>query len=77
MEKEDFYRTLKDFEENLTTCNIKWDRGNGTIERLVRFGGFDKQNIPVLYFDGGVRLDFDLIGGYSKIISIQDINQQF
>jgi hypothetical protein len=71
MEKETFYEKLRRLEIG-AVCVLKWDRQNGTIDRLVRFDGFDEQYIPMLYFPGGTRLNFDLIGGYHKIVSIQE-----
>ncbi|MCX6746893.1 MAG: hypothetical protein NTU63_02035 [Candidatus Pacearchaeota archaeon] len=69
MEKEDFYKKLSNYPVG-SLLNLQWDRGNGTLERLVRFIGF-KDDSPLLYFDGGSLLDIDKIGGYSSIISIQ------
>lgn len=68
MEKSIFYETLKGFEKG-TMLKLKWDRGNGTLEGIVCFEGFE-ENSPLLYFNNRVLLDIDKIGGYNSIISI-------
>jgi hypothetical protein len=71
MEKETVYNKLKDLRE-YTICSIKWDRGNGPLERLVRFEGFDEQKNPLLYLIGETLFDIEKIGGYNSIISVEE-----
>jgi hypothetical protein len=71
MEKEDFYKKLSNYPTG-SLLNLQWDRGNGTLERLVRFIGF-KDDSPLLCFDGGSILDIDKMGGYRSIISLETL----
>jgi len=72
MKKEDFYKKLNNYPVG-SLLNLQWDRGNGPLERLVKFIGF-KDDSPLLYFDGGSLLDIDKIKGYNSIISVQPVN---
>lgn len=72
MKKEYLYNVLKNSEEN-SVHRISWDRGNGSIDRLVSFEGFDSRGEPRLKFkDSSDYLDFRLIGGYDSVISLED-----
>jgi hypothetical protein len=71
MEKSAVYETLKNFEK-YTIVSVKWDRGNGPLERMVRFEGFDKQKNPLLYVTNEALLDIEKIGGYNSIISVEE-----
>jgi hypothetical protein len=71
MEKENFYKKLKNYPVG-SLLNLQWDRGNGLLERQVRFAGF-KDDSPLLYFNGGSLLDIDKIGGYNSIISLESL----
>lgn len=70
MEREKLYEELGKYKEG-SKVFLEWDRGNGPLERVVYFNGFDKKG-PLLSFDGGAILDFEKIGGYQSIISIRD-----
>ncbi len=72
MKKEDFYDSLRYAGEN-SIFRLKWDRGNGSIERFVSFDGFDSKGEPLLKLkDSKDYLNVRLIGGYDSIISLQD-----
>jgi hypothetical protein len=71
MEKDEVYGKLKNLEE-YTIVKVKWDRGNGPLEKMVCFGGFDKQENPLLYISNEMLLDIEKIGGYNSIISIDE-----
>jgi hypothetical protein len=71
MEKEYFYKKLNSYPVG-SLLNLRWDRGNGTLERKVRFRGF-KDDSPLLFFEGGSLLDIEKIGGYNSIISFQAV----
>jgi hypothetical protein len=72
MEKNEVCNYLNKFEKN-SIHKLIWDRGNGNIERLVAFEGFDPRGNPKLHLgDSGNYLDILLIGGYFSIISIQE-----
>lgn len=73
MEKKEVYRQLSNSRVG-SLLNFQWDRGNGSLERVVRFTGF-KDDSPLLYFDGGSLLDIDKIGGYRSIISLQPVDR--
>lgn len=51
--------------------NLSWDRGNGELERMVSFEGFDKEGNPQFYV-GGNFLSIEKIGGYSSLIAIEE-----
>lgn len=71
MEKNLIYETLKNFEK-YSILSLSWDRRNGTIEKMVCFEGFDKNNQPLFNLGDNTLLDIKKIGGYSSIISIQE-----
>ena len=66
MEKSELYNKLDEFEKD-SFHTLRWDRGNGALERTVRFGGFDENKKPLLYFEGETCLDIEKIGGYDSI----------
>ncbi len=56
-------------------CILVIDGGNGSIEHLARFEGFDTKGNPRLYIGSPVSevmLDIDKVGGYSSVVSISD-----
>ena len=72
--KERVYNQLRDFEIG-SFCRLVTDRGNGQIENLARFEGFDSERNPRLYIGSPVSqvmLDIEKIGGYSSIVSIRE-----
>jgi hypothetical protein len=71
MKKEYFYKKLN-YSPVGSLLNLQWDRGNGTLERKVRFTGF-KDDSPLLFFEGGSLLDIEKIGGYNSIISLKAV----
>lgn len=52
--------------------SLKTDRGNGSIENLIRWEGFGEDGQPQIRFVGGALLDIRLIGGYKHIVSIRE-----
>ena len=77
MEKEKFYEIIKSSENSsaFDMFQIKWDRGNGIIERRVIFEGFDSIDKPLLHLeDSRDYLDINRIGGYDSIKSLTRIH---
>ena len=70
MEKEKFYEELKKIGK-YSPISLKWDRGNGVLERMAYFSGFDEDNNPIIHFENSM-LDIEKIGGYESIISVQE-----
>jgi hypothetical protein len=69
MEKEKVYEYFRGFEK-YSIHTLKWDRGNGELERMVRFDGFDEEgNLKLTFPEGETQLDIEKIGGYNSIIS--------
>ncbi|VVB83362.1 Uncharacterised protein [uncultured archaeon] len=74
MEKDEFYKYLKDSEKNLMHKIVWKSRNSGLgqfLEGLVRFEGFDDDKTPRLIQSGGALLDVEHLDyGYGSIISI-------
>jgi len=70
MEKLDFYRELAKYKKG-SEFMLAWDRGNGQLEDIVNFGGFDKKGPKIYFKNGGNRLDIEAIGSYQSIISLK------
>jgi len=70
MKKDEFYNKLNCLEKD-SFIKLRWDRGNGELERTVRFAGFDDKKNPQLYLEGETCLDIEKIGGYNSIISVE------
>ena len=72
MKKDEICKYLDEFEKN-SVFALMWNRGNGILERMVAFEGFDEKGNPILHFrNKGEYLDIEKIGGYSSILSIQE-----
>jgi hypothetical protein len=71
MEEKLFLGKLRSLEKG-TMCHMSWDRQNGPVNNFLRYNGFDENNVPKMYFPGGTRLNFRLIGGYLSIISLEE-----
>lgn len=71
MEKNEVYGILEKLEK-YSIVSLKWNRGNGELESLVRFDGFDEDKNPKLILVGETQLDIRMIGGYPAIISVQE-----
>jgi len=71
MEKEILNQELKKSSLN-SKFTLKWDRGNGFLEKIVYFNGFDEKDDALLFFIKAIytRLDIEKIGGYDSILSI-------
>jgi len=69
MDKKIFNKKLGKLEKN-SLIRLEWDRGNGTLHELFRFGGFDKNNNPLLYLEQDTLFDIESVGGYNSIISM-------
>ena len=73
MEKNEIYDYVSSFIKNQEYI-LKWDRGNGVLEGIVRFDGFDSNNdLRFLFQDNKTKLDIKTIGGYSSITSIEGL----
>ena len=76
MEKNEFCTKLREYPKS-SEFMLEWDRGNGSLERVVVFWGF-KKTTPRLYFKQGFKegrnlVDIKRIGGYESIISLTPI----
>ena len=69
--KEKFLAKIKTFKKG-AYLSMTWDRNNGTITKILRYEGIDKNGVPEMYFPGNTRLRFDLIGGYNSVLSLQE-----
>ncbi|MCK9596879.1 hypothetical protein M0R19_06845 [Candidatus Pacearchaeota archaeon] len=70
MDRKKVYEILSKLEKN-SLVRLEWDRGNGKLDELFRFGGFDKNNNPLLYINNDTLLDIKAIGGYNSFNSIK------
>lgn len=69
MKEENLIKYLTGFQKN-SRFRLIWDRGNGVLEKLVRFDGFDENGKPEFYLQHNresILLDLDKIGDYSFI----------
>jgi hypothetical protein len=69
--REEVHKILGGLERG-TIISIVTDRSNGQVPNMARFDGPDSEGEPIIYFNGGARLDIGAIGGYKSIISIQE-----
>ncbi len=71
MEKRIFNKELKKFSLG-TKLVLEWNRGNGDLDRLVRFDGLDNKKKPLFYLEESkIYLDFEKIGSYDSITSLK------
>ena len=73
MEKNEIYDYVSSFIKTQEYI-LKWDRGNGVLEDIFLFDGFDNDKNPKLFFrESRAQLDIKAIGGYPSIISIEGL----
>ena len=70
MEKETLIEELEKLHLGIR-LNLSWDRGNGALESIVSFEGFDKEGNPQFCL-GDNFLSIEKIGGYTSLISVKE-----
>ncbi len=71
MDKRIFNKELKRYSRGEKLV-LEWDRGNGNLDRVVRFDGLDKRKKPLFWLEeSNLYLDFDKIGSYDSVISVK------
>jgi hypothetical protein len=70
MDKDYLCEKLKEYKIG-SQFKLIWDRGNGPLEQIVLFQGFDRNNDPLLKAGNYGLLSIEKIGGYKSIISFE------